>query len=112
MLGQYPEVRAVLVEVNQGGDLWREVLHHLPGVKVLTHWSGESKEVRFARTLEHYQRGRVVHERRLDQLEEQQVAFPRGAHDDIVDAVAAGVAFFLDPDKRERSRIEVRTWAA
>ena len=110
ILGEYPEIRAVLVEVNQGGDLWREVLHHLPGVKVLTHWSGESKEVRFARTLEHYQRGRVLHERRLDVLEEQAVAFPRGAHDDVIDAVAAGTTFFLDPERRAKTGASVKQW--
>lgn len=110
VLGDYPQVRAVLVETNQGGDLWSEVFHHLPDVKVLTHWSGESKEVRFARVLEHYQRRRVLHERRLDQLEEQAVAFPRGAHDDVVDAAAAGVAYFLDPERRPKSGVAVSTW--
>jgi hypothetical protein len=112
ILGDHPDIRAVLIEVNQGGELWREVLHDLPGVKILTHWSGTSKEVRFARTLQHYQRHRIVHARRLDVLEEQAVAFPRGQYDDVIDAVAAGTSYFLDPERRAKSGIEVHTWAA
>lgn len=111
ILGRHPQVRAVLIESNVGGDLWRnDILVNLPGVRVLTHWSGESKEVRFARTLEHYQRRRVTHEHRLDVLEEQAVAFPRGQHDDVIDAAAAGIAFFLDPEKRQKSTVQVSTW--
>jgi hypothetical protein len=111
ILNLYPEIRAVLVETNAGGELWKkDILVGLPGVKVLTHWSGESKEVRFAGALGHYQRRRVRHERRLDILEEQAVAFPRGAHDDVVDAAAAGIAYFLEPERRVQSRIEVQTW--
>lgn len=111
VLGQHPDIRAVLIETNAGGDLWRnDILVGLPGVTVVTHWSGESKEVRFAGTLRHYQRGRVLHERRLDIVEEQAVAFPRGAHDDVIDAVSAGTAYFLDPERRAKSKIEVTTW--
>lgn len=110
-LGRQPDIRAVLIETNAGGDLWRnDILVGLPGVRVVTHWSGESKEVRFAGTLRHYQRGRILHARRLDIVEEQAVAFPRGAYDDVIDAVSAGTAYFLDPERRAKTGVEVRTW--
>lgn len=112
VLGDYQDIRAVLIETNAGGDLWKnDILVGLPGVAILTHWSGQSKEVRFAATLRHYQRRRVLHERRLDILEEQAVAFPTGAYDDVIDAVSAGTSYFLDPERRVKSRIEVTSWA-
>lgn len=95
-LAEYPRIKAVLIEVNQGGELWRTVLHSLP-VQLLVHTSSESKEVRFAWALDFYQAagGRVLHRERLRKAEEQMVAFPRAPHDDIADAVVAGVLYFL-----------------
>lgn len=95
-LAQWERVRAVLIEVNQGGDLWRTVLHSLP-VQLLVHTSSEPKEVRFAWALDFYQAagGRVLHRERLRQAEEQMVAFPKAPHDDIADAVVAGVLYFM-----------------
>lgn len=95
-LEEYPRIRAVRVEVNQGGDLWRTVLHSLP-VQLLVYTSKESKETRFAWALDYYQAagGRVLHRERIRPLEEQMVAFPKAPHDDIADAVVAGVLYFL-----------------
>lgn len=95
-LAEWPRIKAVRVEVNQGGDLWRTVLHSLP-VQLLVFTSKESKETRFAWALDYYQQagGRVLHRERLRTLEEQMVAFPNAAHDDIADAVVAGVLYFL-----------------
>jgi phage terminase large subunit-like protein len=95
-LAEYPRVKAVLIEVNQGGDLWRTVLHSLP-IQLLVHTSSEPKEVRFAWALDFYQAagGRVLHRERLRQAEEQMVAFPKAPHDDIADAVVAGVLYFM-----------------
>ena len=109
LLARYPQVRAIRVEVNQGGDLWKDVFAGLPDVRVLVHTVSASKEVRMAAALEHYQRGRVHHERPLPALEEQQVGFPNTAHDDIADAAAAAVSFFLAPARgpagpKERTR--------
>lgn len=88
----------VLVETNQGGDLWLKILHSLP-VKVKTITQSVKKEVRAAGVLNHYQRGRVVHVAGLDSLEGQMVAFPNAPHDDMVDATGSGIAYFLDPRK-------------
>ena len=94
ILGQYPDVAGVLVETVQGGDAWKAILHTL-GVPLRTVHPHEPKEVRAARLLNHYQRGRVVHEKRLPMVEGQMVSFPKGAHDDLVDAVSQGVDMFL-----------------
>lgn len=109
LLGQYPEIRAVLVETNQGGELWREVFHQLPGVKVLTHTSSKSKEIRFADALRHWQRGKVLHTCRLSTLEEQAVAFPKAPYDDIVDAAVSGVHYFLPPEWDRKTRARTTT---
>jgi hypothetical protein len=104
LLETYPEIGGILVETNNGGDVWDvSVLHDMP-VKVLTTWSDEPKEVRAAHCLGKYDRGQVEHARKLPAVETQMVGFPRG-HDDIVDAVASGVRYFI-PDEvlRERRR--------
>lgn len=101
LLAAYPLVRAVLIEVNQGGETWADILHDMP-VKVLTAHQTVKKEVRAANVLNHYQRGRVRHARRLHAAEEQMVGFPRAPHDDLVDAVGAGVSHFLDPSAPPR----------
>lgn len=95
----------VRVETNQGGDLWKTVLWGLP-VRVKTVHETESKEVRAARWLDHYQRGRVGHADKLTDYEGQLVAFPRASHDDMVDAAGAGGLYFLDRHRRSK-RVEL-----
>jgi hypothetical protein len=97
-LTEYERIKAVRVEVNQGGELWYTVLHNLP-CTLLVHTSKESKEVRFSYALEFYQRGggMVMHRERLRVAEEQMVSFPRAPYDDVADAVVSGVLFFLRP---------------
>lgn len=94
----------VLVETNQGGDLWGTVFHHMP-VKVKSIRQTEKKEQRAARALDHYQRGRVAHAEgaKLAEYEGQLVAFPLAPHDDMVDAGGAGVLYFLDRHRRVKS---------
>lgn len=100
-LTHHERIRAVRVEVNQGGDLWYTVLHNLP-VTLLVHTSKESKEVRFSYALDFYQRGggMVVHRERLRIAEEQMVAFPRAPYDDVADAVVSGILYFLRPSPK------------
>lgn len=93
----------VLVETNQGGDLWPIVFHHMP-VKVKTVHQSVSKEDRAADALAHYQRHRVLHLEGapLADFEAQLVAFPKAAHDDMVDAVTSGVRYFLSRGRTKR----------
>lgn len=91
-----PTIRTVLVETNQGGDVWDSVFAPLPGnAKLVLTRSSSSKAERFAKVLDYYQRGLVSHARAHVELEDQMCAFPRGARDDIVDAACAALEFFL-----------------
>lgn len=94
LLEEWNTTSGVLVETNQGGDTWQSILHGLP-VPLRTVHQSDPKDVRAARFLHHYQRGRVLHETRLPALEEQLVAYPKAPHDDLVDAAGTGVTVFL-----------------
>lgn len=84
------QISYIMVESNQGGDLWYTQFHDMP-VKVATYVQTEKKEVRLRRLLGQYQRaGRpVVHERPLPQYQRRMLAYPFTDHDDVLDAVAA-----------------------
>jgi hypothetical protein len=109
LLTQYERIKAVRVEVNQGGELWHTILHDLPA-KLLVHTSNESKEVRFAYALDLYQRGHVLHRERLREAEEQMVSFPKAPYDDIADAVVCGLLFFLNSVPRIQSTATSSTY--
>lgn len=85
------DVDYVMVEANQGGDLWYTDLHDLP-VKVVTFTQHEPKPVRIKRLLALYERagGSIFHEKKLPQLETQQRGYPKILHEDVLDATAAG----------------------
>lgn len=96
VLARWPRVQAVILENNQGGDLWNETFNDLP-VRFITFGSHEKKEVRFARALDFYQKRRVTHATPQRALEDQQKAYPKVAKDDICDAACAGVLRLLVP---------------
>jgi phage terminase large subunit-like protein len=98
ILDGYPDIAGIMIESNQGGDTWKAILHHMP-VPVKTVHQRAPKEVRAADLLAHYQRGRVFHEQALPAAEGQMVSFPKGANDDLVDAIGAGVQVFLGKKK-------------
>jgi phage terminase large subunit-like protein len=103
----------VLVETNQGGELWQVVLHNMP-VKVKTVHQTEAKETRAADVLTHYQRGRVKHSPDADlrDYEGQLVAFPRAPHDDMVDSTGSGIRYFLSRNRTPAARNRVRVGAS
>jgi phage terminase large subunit-like protein len=104
ILEQFPDIAGVLIETNQGGDTWSAILHDLP-VKIKTIHQSVPKEVRAADLLAHYQKGNVLHEDVFLDLVGQLVAFPKAPHDDLVDAVGAGVAVFLGKKKKVGAKI-------
>lgn len=107
ILEEFEDIRLVLIETDQGGDAWKAILHHMP-VNMITVSQSEPKEVRAARLLMWYQRRinsqrRVVHEDRLPQAEAQLTSFPKGRHDDLVDAIGTGVDHFLHRKPKKRA---------
>lgn len=103
IIARYPEIGALRIEVNQGGDTWKSVFHDMP-VPVAVHREHIPKATRAMHLLNHYQRGRVVHRKHFPSLENQMLAFPNVHHDDLIDAVAAGVAYFLRPQQKASVR--------
>jgi phage terminase large subunit-like protein len=101
----------VIIETNQGGDLWAtRVLHNLP-FKVKAYSVSAPKPVRATDALDHYQRGRVAHAAGLGDVEGQMVAFPRAPYDDLVDSTGAGVRYFLSKKRRPRAGVESVAYA-
>ncbi|MFD8515148.1 hypothetical protein ACFV27_29705 [Streptomyces antimycoticus] len=84
----------VLVESNQGGDAWFSILDGVPA-KVICRRVSEKKELRAARALDIYRKGKVFHTGHFEALLTQMYAFPKVAHDDVLDAVVSGVLYFL-----------------
>lgn len=106
IIESFPEVGAILVEGNQGQELWREVFHDMP-VKIVIFSNSDKKEARAGRLLHLYQLipTRVVHAEPLPALEEQMVAFPRTPNDDLVDSVGNAVLRFLKPPSKPRAAV-------
>jgi len=93
-LNEYPQVKTVVVENNQGGDLWLEILNDLP-VRLVTYGSYEAKDIRFARALDLCQKNRVTFAKVIPPLEDQLTGFPKLAFDDLMDSACAGMLRLL-----------------
>lgn len=98
-------VGILVVETNQGGDLWKKVFKDVPckyrGIR-----SKSKKEVRAAEAVDYYKRGQVKHTGHFHIAEEQMLAFPHVTHDDVVDAIVTGVLTFK---KYARTGVSVTT---
>lgn len=103
LLQRFPRIEQVLIENNQGGDLWTEIFDNFP-IRIRTYPTKESKEVKFARALDLQQRHRVTFKEVIPDLEDQMLAWPLVPHDDIVDAVASAVVRLLTPKLARRDR--------
>jgi phage terminase large subunit-like protein len=102
-LARWPRVQAVILENNQGADLWLEVFNDLP-VRFITFGSHEKKEVRFSRALDFYQKRRVTHASPQRDAEDQMTSYPKVAKDDIMDAISAGVLRLLIPKPAHKNK--------
>lgn len=91
-----PSIRTVLLEVSNGGEWITSTLLPLPaGVKMVELRPTKSKLSRITELFTHYQFGRVLHAKPLPALEQQELAFPNLATDDVVDVVAAAVEWLF-----------------
>jgi len=103
ILAQYPETIRIIIETNQGGDMWRSIFHDMP-VQIETVHNKESKDLRAARLLTDYEAGHVLHTHHFPDLENEMLGYPLAHNDDLVDAVGNAVA-------RIREQEAVRTRA-
>lgn len=89
-------ITRVIVEVNQGGDLWRQILSPLPpGVVLETYSARRRKEARTLDLSDRYRKGHVLHQYPLPELENDLLRWPKVEHDDLIDSTSAGVEFVL-----------------
>lgn len=100
ILEDHPEISRILIESNQGGETWHSVYHNMP-VPIELIDQSEPKPVRAARLLNHFQRKRAALRGRQPAFEDEALSFPRGAHDDVLDAVGTGVDYVLRTRKRK-----------
>jgi phage terminase large subunit-like protein len=102
MLERKPTLRTIIVERNQGGERWREMLspRHDPlprHVRLETDWSSDSKRDRCEQALQWYETGRVFHAIEHTELEREMVMFPSPkVNDDLVDAATGALRWALD----------------
>jgi predicted phage terminase large subunit-like protein len=99
-------VGLVLVETNQGGNLWKQVFKNI-GAPVRYLNQRVKKEIRIAQVADFYRKKRVLHTRHFPQLEEQMLAYPNVAHDDLVDALSTGV-LALEKSGRKVSAVQIK----
>lgn len=93
-----PTLRTIIIEVNQGGSRWREILRPLPeGVELVDGRPDKrgSKRERTEWLCDVTKRGALVFRQKFPTLFDLMIAWPKVTHDDLLDAVEAGVAFHL-----------------
>ncbi|ORI25609.1 hypothetical protein BJI47_03065 [Rhodococcus sp. 1168] len=89
------EVSVVVVETNQGGDVWRDNVFDGLKAKFLGIRQQEKKEIRISRSLDYYRKQQVVHTRHFSALEAQMYSYPKTKNDDLCDSVATGIHCLL-----------------
>jgi hypothetical protein len=95
----YPtSLTTVLVEINQGGALWEEVLEPWPDqiVRVIPYTVSGGKRQRIEAFARWYDRGAILHATRLPELEDQECSWTAAATtDDLLDAGSALARYLL-----------------
>jgi len=94
----------ILVEGNQGGDAWRDMIHNLdPTVNVRKVNASVSKRLRAEPVAALYEQGRVHHVGMFQKLEDQMVTwtpYDRKGSPDRIDALVWGIAEMDRSSKR------------
>lgn len=101
-----PMIDTVYVEDNQGGaDNYRNELEPVlpPGVKLVPRHTSKSKPRRIEEHLDYCQMGWMAWAEDFPTLREQMLEYPRGAHDDVLDAVCGASEELLG--KRLRAKV-------
>ncbi len=105
----FPEITSVYIEVNQGGDTWKEILKDIY-VKIVAVRQSKSKEMRASQALNVYQTfredgsRRVVHRSKFPDLEAQMKSFPDVPTDDLVDSITMVICAVEDRLREEAQR--------
>lgn len=87
-------VGVVIIETNQGGDLWKQVFDGIPA-KLRLIKNFDKKDIRISRAFDVYKaKKNVIHTGHFAMLEEQMLAYPNTNKDDVVDALASAVLYF------------------
>lgn len=90
----------LVIEKNAGGDLIESVIRGVRPTAPLSMVTARTgKAIRAERVALAYETGQAHHLGRLDGLEEELVSFPRGAHDDQLDALVHGATFLLERER-------------
>jgi predicted phage terminase large subunit-like protein len=106
LLEMYPGITLVYAETNNGGDLVKDIFSALP-VKVKTVTQSVNKNLRAATALAEYEKGMVIHTRKLPEVERQMISFPTGNHDDMIDAVGSACIYFSQVNQSTGSKVKV-----
>lgn len=109
LLYSFPEIGLILVETNQGGDLWTDLFKDVP-IKVRTIHQKEPKPVRAQTALNFYQTGKVFHTERFQILEQELLGFPNTAHDDALDAVTTAINYFLKKSAKKGTSVMQKSY--
>lgn len=98
LLHENPMLRTILIETNNGGESWSDIIWAAlpPGVELIDVWHSKHKNGRFERLLDFYQERKVVHADEHKTLVRQMLMYPKVRHDDVIDAVAIGVEHQLE----------------
>jgi phage terminase large subunit-like protein len=102
-----PTIATVVVECNQGGDVIADAIEPKlrPGCKLDRRWSTDSKGQRFFRFYDYHKYGWVFYADEFPELRKQMLGWggTRLRHDDVMDAAASAVEFYLKDKPRPRS---------
>lgn len=88
-------INQIMIETNQGGDLWINDMGLLKDIPItiipIRYGPGESKELRAEWALTEYNKKKVFHLSKFQDLETQMLAFPNVSHDDLVDSLTTPI---------------------